>query len=218
MRTPKRLHPKKVQSFRGEILINNKLSEILFGKTRQAVLTLLYGHADESFYLRQIVRAAGGGMGAVQRQVNTLVDAGLVTKMHKGKQIYYQANAHSPVFGELKSIIVKTAGAGDILKIALAPMDQEIDCAFIYGSIARGNEKGASDVDVFVIGDVAFKDVVAALSSAQEKLGREINPTVYPASEFREKLAKKNHFIKSIMAGEKIYLIGDEHELKKLTT
>lgn len=200
----------------GEILNANKLSEILFGKTRQAVLSLLYGHADESFYLRQIVRVAGGGMGAVQRQINTLVDAGLVTRMHKGKQIYYRANASSPVFGELKSIIIKTSGVGDILKIALATMDQEIDCAFIYGSIARGNEKAASDVDVFIIGRVAFTDVVAALSPAQDTLGREINPTVYPASEFREKIAKKNHFIKSIMAGEKIYLIGDEHELKKL--
>jgi len=196
--------------------MTNKLSEILFGKTRQAVLSLLYGHADESFYLRQIVRVAGGGMGAVQRQINALVDAGLVTRSNKGKQIYYQANVDSPVFGELKSIVIKTAGVGDILKIALAPMDQEIDCAFIYGSIARGNEKAASDVDVFVIGRVAFTDVVAALSPAQETLGREINPTVYPAAEFREKLAKNNHFMKSIMAGEKIYLIGDEHELKEL--
>ncbi len=108
-----------------KIAINNKLSEILFGKTRQAVLSLLYGHADESFYLRQIVRVAGGGMGAVQRQVNTLVDAGLVTRINKGRQIYYQANAESPVFAELKSIIIKTAGIGDILKIALAPSAAE---------------------------------------------------------------------------------------------
>jgi len=188
----------------------------MFGKTRQAVLSLLYGHADESFYLRQIVRVAGGGMGAVQRQVNSLVDAGLVTRTSKGKQIYYQANSKSPVFGELKSIIIKTAGIGDILKIALTPIAQEIDCAFIYGSIARGSEKADSDVDVFVVGRVTFLDVVAALNKAQEILGREVNPTVYPAREFREKLAKKNHFIKSIMTGEKIYLIGDEHELKKL--
>ena len=200
----------------GKIAITNKLSEIMFGKTRQAVLSLLYGHADESFYLRQIVRVAGGGMGAVQRQVNSLVDAGLVTRTSKGKQIYYQANSKSPVFGELKSIIIKTAGIGDILKIALTPIAQEIDCAFIDGSIARGSEKADSDVDVFVVGRVTFLDVVAALNKAQEILGREVNPTVYPAREFREKLAKKNHFIKSIMTGEKIYLIGDEHELKKL--
>ncbi len=199
-----------------KISITNKLSEILFGKTRQAVLSLLYGHADESFYLRQILRVVGGGMGAVQRQINALVDAGLVTRIHKGKQIYYQANALSPVYGEIKSIIIKTAGIGDILKIALAPLAQEIDCAFIYGSIARGDEKADSDVDVVVVGDITFSDVVAALSPAQDTIGREINPTVYPASEFREKLAKKNHFIKSILAGNKIFLIGDEHEFKKL--
>lgn len=198
------------------ISVTSKLSEILFGKTRQAVLSLLYGHADESFYLRQIVRVAGGGMGAVQRQLNTLVDAGLVTRTNKGKQIYYQANTKSPVFGELKTIIIKTAGIGDILKIALAPIAQEIRCAFIYGSIANGTENAESDVDVFIVGQITFANVVAALSPVQETLAREINPTVYPATEFREKLAKKNHFIKSIMAGKKIFLIGDEHELKRM--
>jgi uncharacterized protein len=205
-----------VQLIMDKISITNKLSEILFGKTRQAVLSLLYGHADESFYLRQIVRVAGGGMGAVQRQVNTLVDAGLVTRIHKGKQIYYQANAQSPVYSELKSIIIKTAGIGDILKIALAPLAQQIDCAFIYGSVARGTEKADSDVDVVVVGHVTFSDIVAALSPAQETISREINPTVYPPDEFRAKLAKKNHFIKTILADEKIYLIGDDDELKKL--
>lgn len=199
-----------------KIKMTNKLSEIIFGKTRQAVLSLLYGHADESFYLRQIVRVAGGGMGAVQRQVNSLVDAGLVIRINKGRQIYYQANDSSPIFRELKSIIIKTAGIADILKIALTPLAQDITCAFIYGSVARGTEKANSDLDLFIIGRITFSDVVAALNKAQETLGREINPTVYPASEFREKLAKKNHFIKSIMAEEKIYLIGDGHELKKL--
>jgi len=197
-------------------MLNNKLSEILFGKTRQAVLSLLYGHADESFYLRQILRVVGGGMGAVQRQINALVDAGLVTRIHKGKQIYYQANIQSPIYGELKSIIIKTAGIGDILKIALAPLTQQIDCAFIYGSVARGTEKADSDVDVIVVGDIPFSDVVSALSHAQDTIGREINPTVYPPGEFRAKLLKKNHFIKTILAGEKIYLIGDDHELKRL--
>ena len=199
-------------------ILNNKLSEILFGKTRQAVLSLLYGHADESFYLRQILRVVGGGMGALQRQINALVDAGLVKRIHKGKQIYYQANAQSPVYGELKSIIIKTAGIGDILKIALAPLAQQIDCAFIYGSVARGAEKADSDVDVIVVGDIAFSEVVVALSSVQETIGREINPTVYPPDEFRAKLLKKNHFIKTILASERIYLIGDEHELKRLAT
>ena len=196
--------------------INNKLSEILFGKTRQAVLSLLYGHADESFYLRQIVRVVGGGMGAVQRQVNALVDAGIVLRIMKGKQIYYQANFHSPVFTELKSIIIKTAGIGDILKTALAPLAQHIHCAFIYGSMAHGTEKEGSDVDVLVIGNVTFSDIVAVLSPTQQIIGREINPTVYPPDEFRAKLTKNNHFIKSVMADDKIYLIGDDDEFKRL--
>jgi len=195
--------------------IDNKLSEILFGKTRQAVLSLLYGHADESFYLRQILRVAGGGMGALQRQVNSLVDAGIILRIRKGKQIYYQANSHCPVFNELKSIVTKT-GIGDILKTALAPLAQRIQFAFIYGSIAHGTEKESSDIDVLVVGNVTFSEIVAALSPTQQTIGREVNPTVYPLDEFRVKLTKKNHFIKSVIADDKVYLIGDDDELKRL--
>jgi predicted nucleotidyltransferase len=199
-------------------LPNNKLAEILLGKTRLTVLSLLYGHADESFYLRQIVRVAGGGMGAVQRQINALVDAGIVVRIRKGKQIYYQANLRCPVYKELKSIIIKTAGVADILKTALAPLAQQIHCAFIYGSMAKGSEKEGSDVDVLAVGNVTFSDIITALSPVQESIGREINPTVYPPEEFRAKLKKNNHFIKSVMTGDKIYLIGDDNELKRLAT
>lgn len=197
---------------------NDPLTEILFGKTRRSILSVVYGHADETFYLRQLARIAGSGMGAAQRELKALTEAGIVRRIEKGKQAYYQANPQCAVFAELKSLIMKTAGMGDALKIALASLAERIQTAFIYGSIARGGENKGSDVDIFIIGEVTFAEVVEALSPVQQTLNREVNPTVYPVDEFREKYKAGHHFIKSVLEGNKIFLIGDEHGLAKLAS
>ena len=198
------------------VSVNDNLSLILFGKTRRAILSQIYGHVDEAFYLRQLARIAGAGMGAVQRELKILTGAGILTRTAKGKQIYYQANPRCPVFAELKGLIIKTAGMGDILKTALAPLAERIRIAFIYGSLARSDESKSSDVDIMIIGDVSFADVVAALSPAQQNLNREINPSVYPVKEFEDKLAKGHHFLQSVLEGDKWFLIGGEHDLARL--
>lgn len=200
----------------GTMTSNDNLSITLFGKTRRAVLSLIYGHADETFYLRQLARITAGGMGAVQREVKALVKAGIIKRIEKGNQAYYQANPKCPIFAELKSMIMKTAGMGDILKISLAPLAERIRIAFIYGSIARGDEAGGSDVDIFIIGDVTFTEIVEMLNPVQQTLNREINPSVYPFKEFKTKLAAGHHFLRSILEDEKWFLIGDEHELTRL--
>jgi len=200
----------------GTIKTSDTLSTILFGKTRRAVLSLLYTHPDESFYLRQIARVAGVGMGSIQRELKALSEAGIIQSSVKGKLVYYQANPQCPVYAELKGLIVKTAGLGDILKSALATLSDRIQTAFIYGSFADGKEHKSSDVDVCVIGQVMFAEVVSALGIAQQNLGREINPTVFPPEEFQTKLASQNHFLTSLMKGSKIFIVGDEHELAKL--
>jgi predicted nucleotidyltransferase len=192
------------------------LSETLFGKTRRSVLSVLYRHVDESFYLRQLVRVAGGGMGAVQREVKALTAAGIIVRTGKNRQTYYQANSSSPIFGELKSIIMKTAGMGDLMKVALTPLAERIQLAFVYGSLARGDENKRSDVDVMIIGDVTFAEVVESISTVQQEINREINPTVYPVEEFQKKLAAGHHFIKSVYEGEKLFLIGDKHDLARM--
>ena len=194
----------------------DNLSTVLFGKTRRAVLSLLYSHPDETFYLRQIARASKGGLGAVQREVRQLFESGIIKRTERGRQVFYQANPESPVFSELKSLIVKTAGVGDVLRAALTPAADRIQTAFIYGSFARGDERRGSDVDVLVIGKVTFAEAVTALSKAQESVGREINPTVYPPAEFQSKLTAGNHFLKSVLKGDKVFLIGDERELARL--
>ena len=200
----------------GTIGESDNLTGALFGKTRRAVLALLYSHPDEEFYLRQMVRAAGTGLGATQREVKNLTNAGIIRRTMRGRQVYYQANPECPIFPELRSMLIKTAGVGDVLRTALAPLADRINIAFIYGSVARGKERRGSDVDVLVVGNVTFAEVGAALGRAQKILEREVNPTVYPLAEFKSKLAAKHHFIKSVMKDARIFLIGDEDELTRL--
>lgn len=188
----------------------------MFSKCGRAVLALLFGHAKESFYFRQIARLTGFAPGTIQREVRRLTDTGLITRRVHGRQVYFQANAACPVYKELKSILVKTAGAADVLRAALAPLAERIRVAFIFGSVATGTEKRGSDVDLMVIGDIGFTEVVAALGPAQERLGREINPTVYPPDEFTAKLKEGHHFLGSLLGEKRIFLIGDEHEFARL--
>lgn len=194
----------------------NNLGTTLFGKARRGILSLLYGHVDEEYYLRQVVRTTGMGLGPVQRELKQLTEAGIIQRRVRGHQVYYQANPASPIFKELKSLITKTAGIGDTLRNALAPSAGRIRVAFIFGSIANGNEDKASDIDVMVVGDISFGDVVSLLSEAEEQLSREVNSVVYHHSEFKRKVKEDHHFVKTVLEGEKIFLIGDESELRRL--
>jgi predicted nucleotidyltransferase len=151
-----------------------KLSKVLFGQSRRSILALLYGHADEQFYLREIARRAGTGIGATQRELEQLTGAGLLCRVQRGHQVYYQANHKSPIFAELKSIIAKTSVIRDVLHEGLATLADRIKLAFVYGSIARGEETASSDVDLMVVGEVSFADVVSALGKIESKLGREV--------------------------------------------
>jgi predicted nucleotidyltransferase len=194
----------------------NDISLTLFGKTRRSLLSLLYSRTDESFYLRQLVRAAGKGLGSVQRELELLTGAGIIVRRVEGRQVYFQANAQCPVFNELKNLITKTIGYADTLRAALTPISDRVLLAFIYGSVARSEASRSSDIDIMVIGHVSFTEVVGTLAGAQEQLGREINPTVYSEEEFRSKVAAKNHFLSSVITKQLIFLIGEQDELERL--
>jgi len=190
----------------------------LFGKTRRAVLGLLFTRSDRRFYLREIVRLTGSGEGPVQRELAALVGAGLVTREREGRQVYHQANRACPVFDEVRSLIVKTSGVADVLRDSLSPLADETAFACVYGSFARGDERSGSDVDVLVVGDAGFADVVRALGPAQEKLGREVNPTVFTLAEWRQKLAAGHPFVRDVVRKSKVMLVGDERGLQALAT
>lgn len=196
--------------------LKHTIATALFGKAQRALLALFFLRPEQSFYLRQIVRMTGIGQGATQRELGRWEEAGLLLKERHGNQIHYRVNTASPVFSELKALTVKTAGMVDVLRDALTSLANRIDLAIIYGSVARGEEKADSDVDLIVIGDVTFNEVVAALGKAQERLGRELNPSVFKSPEFRLKLQAGHHFVTSVVTAPKLFLIGSEHELKRL--
>jgi predicted nucleotidyltransferase len=194
----------------------DNLSSALFGKVRSAVLALLFCHYEKSFYFREIERSVGMGRGAVQRELENLVNSGLIVRRKQGNQVYYQANSKSAIFSELKSMMIKTAGVADLLREALTPLAQRLTTAFIYGSLAKGSATADSDVDVLVIGDVIFSEIVDLLGPAQESLGREVNPSVYPVDEFVVKISQGQHFVTSLIGEPKIFLIGDQDVFGRL--
>jgi predicted nucleotidyltransferase len=192
----------------------NTLSNTLFGRTRGAVLSILYGHVGESFYLRQLARDTEIALGPVQREIRQLVDSGLVARKIVGAQTLYSANQQSPVFAEIKNLVAKTVGMHDVLYEALDPLRKKINLAFVYGSVARSGEAEHSDVDLMVVGKVDFSAVVSKLADAQRILNREINPTVYSVKEFRGKV--RGNFLKNVLAEKKLFIIGDENVLREL--
>jgi uncharacterized protein len=190
----------------------------LFGQTRGALLALLYTHVDQSFYVRQLVREIGAGHGALQRELKHLTDLGLLAQRRQGNQVLYQANSESPIFPEVRSLIAKTAGMHDPIRSALAPLGSKIRIAFVYGSAARQEERANSDVDLMILGNVAFDRVVTALGPTQKKLSREINPAVFSVSEFQSKLKSGNHFLRNVIKEKKLFVLGTEHDLAKLAS
>jgi len=193
------------------------LADVLFGKARGAILALLYGHPDQSFYYRQITRQLDGvSDGALQRELDTLSRLGLIDRSTVGRQVFYRVNRNHPVFPELRALVAKTVGAIEVLRSALTSLANRISLAFIYGSMARQEERAESDIDLLIVGKVTPEDVIARLADVESSLGRAVNPTVYSVAEFKTKLGSGNHFLNSVVRGKKVFLIGDEDELGKV--
>jgi uncharacterized protein len=194
------------------------LAAALFTKAQAAVLGLLLSHPDESFYLRQIVQVTGLGVGHCQRELQRLSNSGILRRTLQGRHVFFRANPESPIFADLRNVVMKTLGPAVLLRDALQPLQAKIRIAFIFGSVARGQEGHASDLDLFVVGAVSLGQIVEALRQTEGQLRRPINPTIYPAAEFRAKLRAGSHFLQTVMAGEKIFVFGDAHELGTLSS
>jgi predicted nucleotidyltransferase len=195
---------------------SNGLADLLFGRTRGALLALLYGRADQSFYTRQIAREVDASVGAVQRELENLSKVGLIVRKSVGSQVFYQANRNAPIFREMQALVNKTVGIFSILQAALHPLSKRIVVAFVYGSVAREEETTQSDIDLMVVGKATLDEVLSRLSPVEKGIGRPINPTVYSIAEFKSKIASGNHFLNAVVKGQKVFLVGDHDELGKV--
>jgi predicted nucleotidyltransferase len=206
---PKR-HPRK----RPAEAPSTGLADALFAKVQQRVLAVLFGNPARSFYANEIIRLAGSGSGAVQRELARLEASGLVTVTRLGRQKHYQANSASPVFEELRAFALKTFALADVLRAALAPVAERVRAAFVYGSVAKGEDVAASDIDLMVIADdLGYADLFAAVDGASVRLGRKVAPTIYSREEWAKRQTEGNAFVTRVLAQPKLWLIGDERAL-----
>jgi predicted nucleotidyltransferase len=190
------------------------LADALFSNTQQRVLAYVFGQPQRSFFATELIKLAGSGSGAVQRELARLEDSGLVTVSRIGTQKHYQANPASPIFAELCAIAQKTVGLAEPLREALKPLAKKISAAFVYGSVAKKQDTAASDIDLMVIGGkVTYADLFGVLEEVSARLGRSVNPTVYSPQELAKLVKQKNVFVTRVLVQPKIWLFGDESDL-----
>jgi len=190
-----------------------EIMKSLLPGTRRKVLSLFFLHPDKQFYFREVLKLTGIKQGAIQRELQFLTQSGILELEVKGNQTYYSVNKSHPIYPELSRIVMKTFGLVDVLNGALYPLKDKIEVAAIYGSIASGEETARSDVDLLVIGKISFGELSGVAGKVEKEIGRDINPTLFPVKEFKEKLRQKNHFLRSTLKSKMIFLIGSENDL-----
>jgi predicted nucleotidyltransferase len=188
--------------------------DALFPKTRQGILAATYGQPGRWWYLSELAGQLNTTPSSLQRELKSLVASGILRQRRDGKRLYFQAESESPIFPELSGLVTKMLGVSEALKNALTKFGNRVACAFLYGSVARRQEHALSDVDVVVIGRIGLADLSAPLRALERKFGREFNVTCYTPEEFRRKVEARNHFVLSVLKGEKIFLKGDADELE----
>ena len=195
--------------------MRKSIIDTLFPKTRAKVLTSVHLKPDYWWYLSDLANHLEVTVSSLQREMASLLSSGILESKRNGNRVYYRANKTCPVFQELQGLFVKTSGIRDIIYDLLSKHVKQIKFAFIYGSIARGEEISKSDVDVMVIGDVSLADFGKKLSKVEDRLKREVNPTIYSEADFKKKI-KDNHFLKEVVRDKKIFIIGSDEKFKAL--
>ncbi|MBU2072221.1 MAG: nucleotidyltransferase domain-containing protein [Gammaproteobacteria bacterium] len=191
------------------------LASLLFKEYRRQVLGLLLLQPEQAFHMREIARLTHTQPGTLHKELAKLAEAGILKKTLQGNQTYYQADANCILFDELSSIMRKTSGLADVLRQALQPLANKLQFATVYGSVASGKATSASDIDVLLVGNAGYAEVVAALYPAQQELGREINPKLYSVNEWQDALSAQSGFIKQILANPMLPILGDADDIRQ---
>lgn len=190
--------------------------EFMFSPYRRQLLARLMLHPDEQFHVRELERMTGISAGSLHRELKAMAESGLLLREKVGNQVFYRADTQCTIYEELAAIFRKTMGMASLLHNALSGLAGKIQVAFVFGSMASGQQKAGSDIDVCVLGNVKLLEVVKALSFVQETLRREINPVVMTAKKFAEQSAKQDRFVTRVLSEPKVFVMGGEVELAKL--
>jgi predicted nucleotidyltransferase len=195
---------------------NTSVLRALFPQVRRGVLAATLTQPDKWWYLSELAGRLGTGPSSLQRELSALVASGILVRRREGTRAYFKAETKSPVFRELRQLFEKTAGLAAILEQMLRPFGGRIRCAYIYGSMARGQEGAASDVDLMVIGKAGLADLSPMLRRAEARLGREVNATVYSEEEFRERIKARDHFLAAVLRTRKQFVKGSQSDLDEM--
>jgi predicted nucleotidyltransferase len=152
----------------------------------------------------------------IQREVGLLADAGVLERRVQGRQVFYRAAVSCPIYPELRSIVIKTVGAVRLLARALTPLQESIDVAFVFGSMAAGTERADSDVDLMVVGDATLLEVSGTLAQARAALGRELNVVTLAAAELRRRASEQDHFVTTVLGDPKLFVKGTADDLERV--
>lgn len=203
----------------GLSMLPTSIGNALFTKTQQRVLGLLFGKPDKSFYTNEIVRWADMGRGTVKRELDRMVSVGLLVVSREGNQLHYQANAENPVYFELLGIVRKTFGVADVIREALKPFDDQIELAFVYGSIAKAIDIKSSDIDLLLVGEkLIYGEILELLMPLEESLQRPINPTIYSPTDFTRKMKEGSSFLVRVMEQPKLMVKGVIDDFRESST
>lgn len=193
----------------------NSLAKILSSKIRAEIFRILFGGPDHALHMRELERRSGFTIGTIQQELKKLEGLDLLKRFKDGNRVYYEANKQHPLYPEIRNLVLKTTGLVDAIREALSE-GSDIRLAFVYGSIARQEEKAESDVDLMVIGNLGLRRLTAMLTGVSYRIGREINPHALSPEEFRRKEKAGDHFLTSVLQEPKIFVIGSEDDLKTL--
>lgn len=210
---PKQMYGKTIRMYGiGEHM--NILAKLVCSRVRAEIFRILFGLRSGELHLREIQRQTGFAIGTVRQDIGKLVKMGLVLRRRDGNRVYYAANEKHPIFIEIRHLVLKTVGLADVLGAALKV--DGIHCAFVFGSLASRTATAESDVDLMVIGETGLRKVSVLLSGAGNRLGREINPHVMSPAEFVKRRREKDHFVTSVLAMPKIFVVGSEYDFEAM--
>ena len=187
------------------------ITTALFSDSQARLFGWLFGQPERSYHLSELRRLSGLGSASLQRELNRLVDAGLILSERVGNLRRFQANPQSPVYPELVALTRKTLGAVPLLREALQPIATRLKTAFIYGSVAKQTDTAQSDIDLMLVGeDLSLNEILTLLLPLETQLGRKINPNCYTPSEYARRLAEPDSFVNRVLAQPILPLIGKD--------